>query len=321
MTNSISNCLAIHKRADLIQIPAIIHRLPRLSLRFNKEIYVLRDDLTGFGLGGNKTRKVDFLIGDALAHKATTLITIKATSFSRNAAAGAAACGLHFHVILPGTESDQNPLSQSVFAKWGAKLHYEIDDTAALVNCQESLVASLRAQGENVYVLHPGGSDTIGALSYVNAFDEIREFSERTGVYFSHIVHSTSSAGTQAGLVVGQCIASYETQVLGISASRTTSEQSEIVCKLAQSTAQLLDRQVDHSKIIVNDSFVGPGYAQASKEGEIASKVFANLEGIFLDPAYTGKAAAALLDYSENKRFGGGPVLFIHTGGNAGLYY
>ena len=321
MSNTISDCLAAHQRAKLIQIPAIIHKLPRLSLRFRQEIYVLRDDLTGFGLGGNKTRKVDFLIGDALALKATTVATIKATSFSRNAAAGAAACGLNFHVVLPGTESDQNPLSQSIFAKWGAKLHYEIGDKTALENRLESVVASLRAQGENVYVLHPGGSDAIGALSYVSVFNEIREFSERTGVHFLHIVHSTSSAGTQAGLVVGQCIANYETQVIGISASRTTSEQFEIVHELAQSTAKLLGMQMDPSKIFVDDGFVGPGYAHASKDGEIASQTFAELEGILLDPVYTGKAAAALLDYSGNERFGGGPVLFIHTGGNAGLYY
>jgi L-cysteate sulfo-lyase len=321
LTNTISDYLATHQRANLIQIPAIIHRLPRLSSQLRQEIYVLRDDLTGFGLGGNKTRKVDFLIGDALALRATTVVTIKATSFSRNAAAGAAACGLNFHVVLPGTESDQNPLSQSVFAKCGAKLHYEIGDQTALENCQKSLVTSLRAHGENVYVLHPGGSDAIGALSYVSAFDEIREFSERTGVHFSHIVHSTSSAGTQAGLVVGQCIANYETQVIGISASRTRAEQFKIVHELAKSTAQLLGRGMDPTKIIIDDGFVGPGYGHASKEGEKASQVFAELEGILLDPVYTGKAAAALLDYSETKRFGGSPVLFIHTGGNAGLYY
>jgi 1-aminocyclopropane-1-carboxylate deaminase/D-cysteine desulfhydrase-like pyridoxal-dependent ACC family enzyme len=321
LTNSISDCLATHQRANLIQIPAIIHKLPRLSSRLGQEIYVLRDDLTGFGLGGNKTRKVDFLLGDALAKRATTVVTIKATSFSRNAAAGAAACGLDFHVVLPGTESDQNPLSQSVFEKWGASLHYGVGDATALESLQESLVASLRVKGKKVYVLHPGGSDAIGALSYVSAFDEIREFSERTGIHFSHIVHSTSSAGTQAGLVVGQCIANYETQVIGISASRTTPEQFEIVHELAQATAQLLGMQMDPSKIIVDDGFVGPGYAHASKEGEVASQTFAELEGILLDPAYTGKAAAALLEYSGNKQLRGGPVLFIHTGGNAGLYY
>ncbi len=320
MTNTISDCLAAHQRANLIQIPAIIHKLPRLSARLGQDIYVLRDDLTGFGLGGNKTRKVDFLIGDALALKATTMATIKATSFSRNAAAGAAACGLNFHAVLPGTESDQNPLSQSVFARWGAKLHYETGDPAALETRLESVVASLKEQGEDVYVLHPGGSDAIGALSYVRVFDEIREFSERTGVHFSHMVHSTSSAGTQAGLVVGQCIANYETQVIGISASRASLEQSELVRALAESTAQLLGSRIDPGKIIVDDGFVGPGYALASKEGEIASQTFAGMEGILLDPVYTGKAAAALLDYSANERFGSGCVLFIHTGGNAGLY-
>jgi 1-aminocyclopropane-1-carboxylate deaminase/D-cysteine desulfhydrase-like pyridoxal-dependent ACC family enzyme len=319
--SGIADYLAAYPRANLIQIPAIIHKLPRLSSRLGCEIYVLRDDLTGFGLGGNKTRKVDFLIGDALAQRATTLVTTKATSFSRNAAAGAAARGLDFHAVLPGNESDQNPLSQSLFAKWGANLHYENGDKTTLESRLEFLVASLRAQEQNVYVLHPGGSDAIGALSYVDVLDEIRGFSERTGVHFSHILHSTSSAGTQSGLVVGQCIANYETRIIGISASRTTHDQTELVRELAQATAELLGTQIDSSKIIVDDAFVGPGYAQASKEGEMASQTFAEWEGILLDSVYTGKAASALLNYAENDRFGGGPVLFIHTGGNGDLYY
>ncbi len=321
LTDTLSDCPGAFPRAGLINIPAIIHKLPRLSSQLRHEIYVLREDLTGFGLGGNKTRKLDFLLGDALARKATAIATIKATSFSRNAAAGAAACGLQCHVVLPGAEADQNPLSQALFAKWGARCHYGTDGNRALEDRLESLVASLRDQGEAVYALHPGGSDAIGAMSYVRVFDEIREFSERTGVHFSHILHSTSSAGTQAGLVAGQCIADYETRVVGISASRTASEQYALVHALAKTTAQLLGRQVDPDKIIVDDSFVGPGYARASQEGESASNLFAGLEGILLDPVYTGKAAAALLDYAAKNRFGGDPVLFIHTGGNAGLYY
>ncbi len=172
-----------------------------------------------------------------------------------------------------------------------------------------------------MYVLHPGGSDSIGALSYVSILDEIGDYSDRTGVRFSHILHSTSSAGTQAGLVVGQCISQYDTQIVGVSASRNMSDQSALVRELARSTAQLLGTSMDPKKIIVDDGFVGPGYAQASKEGEMAAQIFAELEGILLDPVYTGKAAAALLDYSENHKFSGDPVLFIHTGGNAGLYY
>ncbi|MFQ5629065.1 MAG: pyridoxal-phosphate dependent enzyme [bacterium] len=196
LAKSIPEFLEKHPRANLLQAPAIIHKLPRLSSLLGHDIYILRDDLTGFALGGNKT-----------------------------------------------------------------------------------------------------------------------------GIHFSHIIHSTSSAGTQAGLVVGQCISSYDTQIIGISASLKASAQSECVHELAWSTAQMIGASIDRTKIIVDDNFVGPGYAQASKEGENAVKLFARLEGILLDSVYTGKAAAALLHYAENSRFKNGNILFIHTGGNAGVYY
>lgn len=318
---SIANRLLKHPRAGLIRFPVIIHRLHHLSSKLGLEIHVMRDDLTGFGIGGNKTRKVDFLFGDAIACGATTLATIKSTSFSLNAAAAASACGLEFHVILPGAESDQNPMSQELFARWNAQLHYEVAGETPLAQRLEALAALLQEQGDDIYVLHPGGSDSIGALSYVSVLDEICDYSERTGVHFSHLLHSSSSAGTQAGLVVGQCIAGLEAQVIGISASRSAAGQSRLVHDLADSTARLLGTSVDPEKILVDDRFVGPGYAVNSKEGEAAAHVFAEQEGILLDPVYTGKAAAALLRYARNGTFGNGPVLFIHTGGNAGLYY
>ena len=205
--------------------------------------------------------------------------------------------------------------------QWGARLRYEPEGENALANCLDHVVESLKTQGKAVYVMHPGGSNSIGALSYVSAFHEILDFSHRSGIHFSHIIHSTSSAGTQAGLVVGQCISGYVTEIIGISASLKVSAQFERVRELAWLTAKMIDTSIDQTKIIVDDSFVGPGYALASKEGENAVKLFARLEGILLDPVYTGKAAAALLDYSENGRFKNGTVLFIHTGGNAGVYY
>ena len=320
-SNSISELLKKYPRANLLQVPAIIHKLPRLSSHIGQEIYVLREDLTGFGLGGNKTRKVDYLFGDALAQKANTVVTMKATSFSRNAAAAAAACGLEFHVVLPGTELEQNPLSQALFMQWGAKIHYEPEGVNTLTDCQERVVATLKAQGKDVYVMHPGGSSSIGALSYVKVFQEILDFSNRSDIYFSHIIHSTSSAGTQAGLIVGQSIGHYEAKIIGISAAINASAQSERVCELALLTSQMIGTTVDKTKVIVDDSFIGPGYAQASKEGEKASKLFTRLEGILLDPVYTGKAAAALLDYSKRGKIKNGKALFIHTGGNAGVYY
>jgi 1-aminocyclopropane-1-carboxylate deaminase/D-cysteine desulfhydrase-like pyridoxal-dependent ACC family enzyme len=317
----IPDILKRHPRAKLLPIPAIIHKLQRLSSHLGRDIYILRDDLTGFALGGNKTRKLDFLIGEAIAKKADTLVTMKATSFSRNAAAAAKACGLDLHVIMVGAESEQNPASQALFRQCDTKLHYVLEGEKALPAACRHLVESLRAEGRMVYELHPGGSDSVGALGYVHAFHEIIDFAQRSAVHFSYIMHSTSSAGTQAGLVLGQCISTYETRILGISASLKADVQVERVRELALSTARMLDTRFDETKILVDDRFVGPGYAIPSEEGENAVKLFAALEGILLDQVYSGKAAGALLHYATTGMFENDSVLFIHTGGNAGLFY
>jgi 1-aminocyclopropane-1-carboxylate deaminase/D-cysteine desulfhydrase-like pyridoxal-dependent ACC family enzyme len=320
-SDSILDRLAKYPRANLIQAPALIHKLPRLSSNTGYNIYILRDDLTGFALGGNKTRKLDYLVGDAVAKKAGALVTMKATSFSRNAAAAARVCGLDLHVVVNGSESEQNAASQALFKQYDAKLHYVPEGENALPDARSRLVESLKRQGKAVYELHPGGSDSIGALGYVHAFHEILNFSHRSGVHFSHIIHSSSSAGTQAGLVLGQCITAYDTRVLGVSASLRAEAQFERVRELASSTARMLGTQLDETKILVDDRFVGPGYAVPSEEGKNAVKLFAALEGILLDQVYTAKAAAALLHYATNRMFEGDDVLFIHTGGNAGLFY
>jgi 1-aminocyclopropane-1-carboxylate deaminase/D-cysteine desulfhydrase-like pyridoxal-dependent ACC family enzyme len=308
-------------RANLIQTPAIIHKLPRLSKHLEKPVYILREDLTGFALGGNKTRKVDYLFGDAIAKKADTLVTIKATSFSRNAAVAASACGLDLHVVLAGTESEHNPASQFIFHQCGTKLYYVSEGGGSVEDTYTDLVRSLKMKGKVVYELHPGGSDAIGALSYVYIFGELVDFSYRSKIHFSQIIHSTSSAGTQAGLVLGQCISTYDTKIIGVTAALEAGLQYERIRKLAQETAQMLGTEFDETKIIVDDGFVGPGYAMPSEEGEYATKLFATLEGVLLDQVYSGKAASALLHYAKNKVHKGDNILFIHTGGNSGLYY
>lgn len=319
---SLPELLQPYPRAGLIQTPAIIHKLPRLSARAGCDLYILRDDLTGFGLGGNKTRKLDFLVGDALARKADTLVTIKATSFSRNAAAAASAHGLAFHVVLPGGEADQNPLSQAFFQQLGANLHYAPKEPEnALQEAYEGLVKSLKAQGKAVYELHPGGSDAIGALAYVHAFQQILDYSEATGVQFGDILLSTGSTGTQAGLVVGQGHTGYPTRITGVIASLTAEAQTQRISSLVSATAGMLGTRWDEGRIRVDDRFIGPGYAVPSEEGKKAARLFATLEGVLLDDVYTGKAAAALLHYAAKGECAGGSALFIHTGGNAGLFY
>ncbi len=310
-----------YPRADLIQTPTIIHRLPRLSSYLEHSVYILREDLIGFALGGNKTRKVDYLLGDAIARNADSLVTMKATSFSRNAAVAASACGLELHVVLAGTESEQNPASQAIFEQCETKLHYVAEQKESLQDVYSDLVRTLRTQGKFLYELHPGGSDSIGALGYVRVFDEIIDYSYRSNIHFSQIIHSTSSAGTQAGLVLGQCISTYDTCILGISASLDANLQYEKIHKLALSTADLLGVKLDETKIVVDDGFIGPGYAVPSEDGKNAAKLFATLEGILLDQVYSGKAAGALLHHVKNGTFKEGNILFIHTGGNAGLFY
>jgi 1-aminocyclopropane-1-carboxylate deaminase/D-cysteine desulfhydrase-like pyridoxal-dependent ACC family enzyme/GNAT superfamily N-acetyltransferase len=319
---SIPELLERFPRANLLPKPSPIHRLPRLSAEVGCDIHILRDDLTGFALGGNKTRKLDFLVGDAVARQADTLVTMKATSFSRNAAPAARIWGLDLHVVVAGDESEQNPWSQAFFKQYRTRLHYVAGggDKALTDTCSQ-IVDSLRSRGKAVYELHPGGSDCIGSLGYVAAFQEILDHSRDSGVHFSDILLSLGSAGTQVGLIVGQCASGSDTRVIGIAASQTAELQSQRIRELASATARMLGIQMDEEKIQVDDTFIGPGYAIASEEGQQAVEMFASREGILLDPVYTGKAAAALLYYAKEGMFQGGHVLFVHTGGNSGLYY
>ncbi len=322
LTDSITSILGKYPRVDLLKTPFLIHRLPRLSFHTGYNIYILRDDLTGFALGGNKTRKLVYLIGDALAKKADTLVTMKASSFSRNAAAAGRVCGFDVHVVLDGEESDQNPASQAFFKQYDTQLHYVSKDKEnALPNAYNHLVESLKKQGKIVYELHPGGSDSIGALGYIDAFNQILHYSQCSGVHFHGIIHATGSTGTQAGLLLGQCISGYDTHIIGVAVSQKAGVQSKRVHELALSTAQMLGIQFDETQIVVDDRFIGPGYAIPSEEGKNAVRMFAAMEGILLDHVYTGKAAAGLLYYAMNKMFEGDNVLFVHTGGNSDLFY
>jgi L-cysteate sulfo-lyase len=322
-SDALSNALAAFPEAGLLPNPSPIHRLSRLSTQLGREIYILRDDLTGFALGGNKTRKLDFLMGDALAKAADTLVTSKATSFSRNAAAAGKVFGMEVHVLIDGEAAAQNPASQAFFEQYDTRLHYvPHTDPAALLDAQAQLVETLKAQGKSVCELHPGGSDAIGALGYVRAFQQIIEFARTRGIAFSKILFPTSSCGTQAGLVMGQCLSGYSVRIIGMAVSVPAERQRSRVLELVSATAAKLGYAFDPEAVLVDDRFIGTGYAIPSPEGQAAVKLFAGLEGILMDQVYTGKAAAGLLHLASNGEIAPGEtVLFIHTGGNGGLFY
>jgi 1-aminocyclopropane-1-carboxylate deaminase/D-cysteine desulfhydrase-like pyridoxal-dependent ACC family enzyme len=306
--------------ANLLPNRAVIHRLDRISAAAGCNLFILRDDLTGFGLGGNKTRKLDHLLGDALQKGIDTLVTQKASSFSRNAAFAAKACGMQLHVVIPGDEAGHNPLSRNLFEKLDARLHH-VGNDGDVAACADALVARLRHEGRNVHVLHPGGSDAVGTLGYLDLFDQIVGFTRETGVHFSDMVLAIGSAGTQAGLVIGQSVSGYATTITGITTRLSVEEQHAIIHELVQATGRMLGLSRLEASIVLDDTFVGPGYAIPSEEGTVAARLFAHQEGILLDHAYTAKAASALFRYARKRTFHGDNVLFIHTGGNAGLYY
>jgi len=322
-TQAIQRALAGFPSAEISVTPTPIYRLPRLSSQIGYSVYIMREDLTGFAIGGNKVRKLDYLVGDALARQADTLVSLKASNFTRNAAAAGKMFGFHVHVILAGQESEQNPDSQALFKQFGTHLHYVSgDDPDALQAKYDTVVAELSDQGRSIYELHPGGSDEIGSLGYINAFDQIVHYSHNCGVCFEKIIHSTGSTATQVGLLLGQQISGYETAIIGMAAALPAAAQTERIRQLAVSTAKLLQLPFDDSSIVVDDGYIGPGYAMQSPEGNKAVEIFAHTAGILLDDVYTGKAAAGLIDYARSNKFGENEnILFIHTGGNAGQYY
>src|ERR1700686_714494 len=251
---SIGDILRGFPTANLTLAPTAIQRLERLSSRLGHNVYIKRDDLTGFCLGGNKVRKLDYLLADAKLKKADTLVTKRATNFSRNAAAAGKALGFDVHVFILGEESTQNLASQALFKRLAANLHFVSGEQNDLDTDYQTFVESLKERGRSVYELHPGGSDAIGTLSYVKAFAEIRDYSKNSRIHFDKIFHATSSAATQAGLVLGQCISGYETSVVGIAISRRTEIQKNRVLELAGATAQMLEVDLDDSKVIVDDN-------------------------------------------------------------------
>lgn len=305
-------------------LPTPLHRLDKVSKECSASIYCKRDDLTGFAFGGNKTRKLDFLIADAKEQKSDVIIAIGAnqSNFCRIAAAAAITNGLEAHLILGGSKPKKltgNLLLNNLF---GATM-YHIDsvDVKKWDEKAQSLEKELTEKGKRVYKMPWGGSTPIGALGYVTAFSEILDDAERMGITFNMIFHASSSGGTQAGLVVGQELADWGGQIIGIGVAKDKDELSNDVYSLASETGKLLDVGIRSESVIVDMAYKGLEYGSRTKECEAAIRLFAEKEGILLDNVYTGKAAAGLIDYARRGIFDEKEnVLFFHTGGNIELF-
>ncbi|ESL74349.1 MULTISPECIES: D-cysteine desulfhydrase [Klebsiella] len=312
-------------RLELIGAPTPLEYLPRLSDHLGREIFIKRDDTTPLAMGGNKLRKLEFLAADALREGADTLITAGAiqSNHVRQTAAVAAKLGLHCVALLEnpiGTRAENylsngNRLLLDLF-NTQIEMCDALTDPAAQL---DELATRIEAQGYRPYVIPVGGSNALGALGYVESALEIAQQCE-DAVEISSVVVASGSAGTHAGLAVGLEQLMPQAELIGVTVSRAVADQLPKVVALQQAVANSLELQAK-AEIILWDDYFAPGYGTPNEEGMAAVKLLAQLEGILLDPVYTGKAMAGLIDGITQKRFKDeGPILFVHTGGAPALF-
>ena len=330
MKNSKKILLAIHHipRLNLSFLPTPLHKLENVSRLHDANIYCKRDDLTGFAFGGNKTRKLDFLIRDAITRGADCIVTYgsQQSNWCRITAAAGARYGLKVYLVLAGKENVIPTGNLLLDHLAGAEIHNmdsENDDVLA-GECMH-LVDKLKTYGKNPYYLKVGGSTTLGTMAYVAAFVEIMEYTEATGTVFDSIFVAAGSGGTQAGLVAGKMLCDWPGQIVGINVSRDEKEQKELVKTILKGVFQYLGREVGDAaldKAVINDDhYIGEGYGRKTEACTRAISLFAGKEGIFLDEVYTGKAAAGMIDYIISRKTDGNKnILFVHTGGNIQLF-
>lgn len=309
-------------------LPTPLHSLPVLSDMYGTRLWCKRDDMTGFAFGGNKSRKLDYLIRDAVERGCDSIVTFGSvqSNWCRMASAAAAVKGLGAYLILSGGEPEEPAGNLLLDRLVGASVEFaESENEDEIRDLCTRRIEKLRADGGNPYFMAVGGSDNIGSTGYIRAMGEIVSYGNENSVDFSRIFVASGSAGTQAGLVAGKLISGWKGEITGISVSRSAVEQREMVSTLAASLLRFHDfefsREEVEKAVIVDDNYLGGGYRVNTPECEEAVNRFARSEGIFLDYVYTGKAAAALLDYSARGVFDGEEnILFIHTGGAIQLF-
>ncbi|MBU6372416.1 MAG: D-cysteine desulfhydrase [Alphaproteobacteria bacterium] len=291
------------------------------------DIWFKRDDLLGLAGGGNKTRKLEFLVADALAHGADTLITVGAvqSNHCRLTAAAAAAEGLKCRLILeervPNSYRPGASGNNLLFHLLGVEAIDVVPAGTDLAARMEQEAAAVAALGRKAYVLPGGGSNARGALGYAACAQELMQQAFELGVRLDQFVCASGSAGTHAGLVAGLAALDARLPVTGVSVRRPRGEQEPNVHKLAVECATLLGAAAPaREAVVVEDGYVGAGYSLPTDEMIEAVRMVASLEGVLLDPVYTGKAMAGLIGLIRQGRFKKGEtVVFLHTGGAPSL--
>ncbi len=316
--------LAQLPRAGLGHWPTPLHRLDRFSTMIDTDVWIKRDDIQGVALAGNKLRKFDLVIGEALTRGKDTLVTTGAlqSNSARTGAAAAAATGIAAWLLLSGDEPDTPTANLLIDRLVGARVRYagraSWDELNAGVN---DLVAELHRKGRKPFAAPVGCSSPLGALGFALGFLEIHAQLARAGVEPAAIVHTSTSGGTHAGLLVGRALAKSTTRIIGVDVGAIHENPADTLADLANRAADLIGFELGSSEadLEITTEQVGDGYAVPTEAGNAAIGKLARAEGVLVDPVYSGKGLAGFLDLVNA---GGleGPVVFWHTGGYHSLF-
>jgi D-cysteine desulfhydrase len=314
-------------RVELAHMPTPIEPLERLSRMLGgPKIWIKRDDQTGLATGGNKARKLEFLVGDAMAQGADTLITTGGpqSNHSRQTAAAAARCGLRAVLALTGNAPAQVSGNLLLDDLLGAEVRWLGDiDWNDLPGRLDEIAEGERQAGYHPYIVPLGGSSPVGALGYVLAMQEALQQAEERGVQFDRMVFGTSSGGTQAGLLIGAEVFGFSGRLTAISIAKPESDVRKRLSRLVPQAMRLLKKttRVPSRRIEIIDRYLGDGYAVVGDAEREAVRMLATHEGILVGPVYTGRALAGMIDMIRQGDIGSDEtVLFWHTGDTAALF-
>ena len=322
--------LSLFPRIQLGHFPTPLEPMANLTaLLGGPRLWVKRDDCTGLSTGGNKTRKLEYLMAEAIAARADVVITQGATqsNHARQTAAAAAKLGMKCHILLEDRTGSTDPDYTDNGNVLLDRLHgATVDRRSGGSNMQqemEQLAEQLKADGARPYVIPGGGSTPVGALGYVSAALELASQAAARGLRMDYLVHATGSAGTQAGLVAGLHAINSDTKLLGIGVRAPQEKQEAMVYDLACRTAEhmRMGGGIPRELVAANCDYVGAGYGLPTAGMLEAVEILARTEGLLLDPVYSGKGMAGLIDLIRKGYFKANDnVVFLHTGGSVALF-
>jgi D-cysteine desulfhydrase len=311
-------------RVPLGFFPTPLEELTRLSKALGgPRIWMKRDDQTGLATGGNKTRKLEFSLGEALQQNAETLVTLGAvqSNHCRQTAAAAVRYGLRCVLVLRGYAPQQVTGNLLLDHLLGAQVIFAGDRTREEVG--DEVMEQLKAEAAAPYFIPVGASNAVGAMGFVAGMEELDSQLKQLNLKVDRVVFGSSSGGTQAGLCLGAKLLGFKGEITAIAIDSTRAELSSEVAQITRDAIQRLGVELDFSldEVVAYDGYLGAGYSIMGEPEQEAIELLARYEGILLDPVYTGRAMAGLIDLIRKGEFGKDEtILFWHTGGSAALY-